>query len=203
MDTAGIRDAVVAWGRPRWPDARVMFELSCGDRRIDVLFVRPMDLIGVEIKAGSDTLSRLEGQARAYNNWFPEWWLAIAPRWSEAIKAEGLRRQLHRAGVITIDSAGTLTQPEMARRDELVIMRTLEWLWAGECRLIAERTDVWPGARRYKTPRGKLQPMLARLLTGNEIMREVCRELRARPLGLVGGGSDPPVHANVAGTRGA
>lgn len=198
-ETERMRGMVAAWGRTRWPDARAMFEVTCDDRRIDILFVRPADLIGVELKASTDTLARLEGQARAYNNWFPEWWLAIAPRWEIPIKHRDLSRPLWRAGVLVADAeACDFKQKSMAVRDELVIMRTLEWLWASEAAAIAERTDVWPGARRYRAKRAKLQPMLARLLTGNEIMREVCRELRSRP-GAVG--SDPPMYPPPAVTK--
>lgn len=198
-ETEIMRGAIAAWGRTRWPDVRVMFEVACDDRRIDILFVRPADLIGVEIKASTDTLARLVGQAGAYNNWFPEWWLAVAPCWEIPIKHPEFARPLWRAGVLVVDAvAAAFEQKSMAVRDELVIMRTLEWLWAAEAAAIAERTDVWPGARRYRAKRSKLQPMLARLLTGNEIMREVCRELRSRP-GAVG--SDPPMLTPPALTK--
>ncbi len=57
---------------------------------------------------------------------------------------------------------------------------------------IAERTGVIPGCMRSaQMTAPKIKKMLARLLTGNEILEQVCTELRSRP--LVGVHSDPPL----------
>lgn len=186
-----MREAVAnAWGRARWPDARVVHELVAGECRIDQAFVRPNDLIGVEIKSSQDTLARLNRQASEYDLCFPEWWIAIAPRWRKHLLEETSPRAVRRAGVLIVDG-GKVEQVRMARRDELVTTHMLRWLWGEEALAIAERTGVWPAARLYRAKRAKVIPMLARLLTGNEIIKEVCHELRARP--AFGQRSDAPV----------
>jgi len=54
-------------------------------------------------------------------------------------------------------------------------------LYQDEAARIAQRTGVIPGTSPTRQPRERILPMLARLLTGNEIMREVCMEPRQRP----------------------
>jgi hypothetical protein len=64
----------------------------------------------------------------------------------------------------------------------------IELLWAEEAARIAHRTDVIPGATPTRDATWKVKRMLARMLSGHEIVKQVCIELRARP--LVGRGSD-------------
>lgn len=188
--------AVVAWGHARWPGCRAIRELALGDRRIDVVFVTVNDVIGIEIKSSLDTLERLAAQVAEFARYMPEVWIAVAPRWLPDIER---LYAVHNKMVVTVAAVETVGQyrarlggeGKRPHRDELSIMRLLELLWADEGVRIAERTGVVPGARHTQIKFGKLKPLLARLLTGNEILREVCRELRARP--ITGNGSDPPV----------
>lgn len=55
-----IRDAAEAWGRTRWPEARVCHELVMdrGTVRLDVAFVSPDRLTVFELKSGFDTMAR-------------------------------------------------------------------------------------------------------------------------------------------------
>lgn len=190
-----LRAAAAAWGRRRLPGCRVIHELVCGERRADLVFVSEKDLIGVEIKSSRDRLDRLEEQLKEYGRYFPEVWLFIAPKWTPAAK----KLSSTNIAVGHPDRVEVLRPSKAKRpyRDELVTARMLEWLWADEAARIAIRTQVIPGpvvGRRY--PAENVRKLLARLLTGNEIIREVCRELRARP--LVGQMSDPPLRPGSA-----
>lgn len=193
LEEQEIRDLVEAWGRRRFGDVRVIHELVLGERRIDMVFVGKDDIIGVEIKGPRDSLSdgRLPEQLREFNFYLPEVWLAVAPRWR---KHRDVRRHhnllLPAEGGIEVvhDKGDGRFRPE---RDEFFCSRLIELLWVDEAARIAQRTDVIPGVTLTREPTWKVRRMLARMLSGHEIVKQVCLELRARP--LVGRGSDRPM----------
>lgn len=187
-----IRAAVVDWGRARWPGCRVLHELVLGDRRVDLVFVLERDLVGMEIKSSVDTLGRLREQMKEYRRYLPEVWAAVALRWRDDGE---LNRERN---LLTVTSAGAVHQERPSggfkpERDELVCSRLLELLWRDEAAAIAVRTDVIPIRVPKQINRGKILKMLARLLTGNEVIEQVCLELRARQ--LVGRRSDDPLRS--------
>jgi hypothetical protein len=73
-----IREAVEAWGRPRWPNARVVHELVMGRGavRADVAFITPNHIAVVEIKSDRDDTDRLLHQAGMFRAAVPELWIA-------------------------------------------------------------------------------------------------------------------------------
>lgn len=184
-----IRAAVVGWGRARWPGCRVLHELVLGERRVDLVFVMERDLVGAEIKSSVDTLARLATQMKEYARYLPEVWLAIAARWQddERVRYRGANKLVVFPGSVDAPVV-EYRKGEKPHRDELVCSRLLELLWYEEACRIAVRTDVLPSKVHKQIRRPLVLKMLARLLTGNEIIAEVCRELRARP--LVGLNSD-------------
>lgn len=191
-----IRAAVTAWGRERWPGCRVLHELVLGERRVDLVFVGERDLVGMEIKSSVDTLARLADQMKEYRRYLPEVWAAVALKWRDD---DELSRERN---VLTVTSEGAVHQESPSggfkpERDELVCSRLLELLWRDEAAAIAVRHDVIPIRVPKQFNRGKILKLLARLLTGNEIITEVCRELRARQ--LVGMRSDDPLRAGKVG----
>lgn len=182
-----MREAVMAWGRKRWPDVRVLHELVLGERRIDLLFVAHHDLVAVELKSSRDRLDRLDGQLREYAFYIPEVWLAVAPKW---VKSRELKRGERNVMVVDPPKITERRAGKKPYRDELCCSRLLELLWQSEALAIAQRTDILPGPMHKHLPAAHLKKLLARLLTGNEIIREVCTELRARA--AVGLRSDGP-----------
>lgn len=186
-----MRDAVMAWGRKRWPDVRVLHELVIGTRRIDLLFVSTNDLAAVELKSGNDRLDRLEGQLREYSFYLPEIWVAVARKWAKHKELRG-----HNLIVVDPPDVKERRPGKKPQRDELVCSRLLELLWQSEAMRIAQRTGVLPPVMHKRLPADHVKKLLARLLTGNEIIREVCTELRARP--LVGLRSDGPTRSIAA-----
>jgi len=188
-----MRVAVAAWGRSRFHGCRCVHEVTLGDGRIDLVFVGEKNLVGVEVKSGRDKLDRLDRQIAEYSRYLPEVWVAIAPKW------EGKIKNSHRMNIIVVEGGGIRDAcPERRRphRDDLVCTRLLEVLWRDEAARIAQRTDVIPGSIPTNQPRHLILPMLARLLTGNEILREVATELRGRP--AFGAASDVPQRAEAA-----
>ncbi len=192
-DEQSMRAALEAWGRKRWPGCRIIHELCLGERRIDLVFVCEADLIGVEIKSPRDRLDgdRLPGQMREYAFYLPEVWLAVPAAWAQ--RAKDCAQNL-----LLVSDSGEVADywQRKAWRDELVCSRLIELLWREECARIAYRQQVISGPRvGGGFPARTVRKLLARLLTGNEIVREVCTELRARP--LVGMGSSVPMRATA------
>jgi hypothetical protein len=190
LEEQAIRTAVGTWGRKRFGDVRVIHELALGERRIDMVFVGRDDIVGVEIKGPRDSLSdgRLAEQLREFNFYLPEVWLAVAPRWLKHRDVKHRRNLLlpTEQGIEVVkDKRDGRFRPE---RDEFFCSRLIELLWVDEAARIAQRTDVIPGVTLTREPVWKVKRMLARMLSGHEIVKQVCIELRARP--LVGRGSD-------------
>lgn len=170
-----MRDHVEAWGRKRWPDARVFHELVVNECRVDIAFICPLDLIGVEIKSSKDVLTRLDKQARVFYNSLPEFWVAIAPKWVDSPDKPYFHNE------IVIGENGIVPQrwhSIRTQRNSAPYNAMLGLLWADEARAIAARKGCLSGKR---TPLHTVIPELALRLTGAEILGEVCRELRGRP----------------------
>jgi hypothetical protein len=185
-----IRAAVETWGRARFGDVRIIHELALGDRRIDMVFVGHADIVGVEIKGPRDSLSdgRLPEQLREFNFYLPEVWLAVAPRWlkhRDVKRRQNLLLPTEEGIEVVKDKRDGKFRPE---RDEFFCSRLIELLWVEEAARIAQRADVIPGVTLTREPVWKVKRLLARMLSGHEIVKQVCIELRARP--LVGRGSD-------------
>jgi len=190
LEEQEIRVAVEAWGRKRFGDVRIIHELALGDRRIDMVFVGRDDVVGVEIKGPRDSLSdgRLPEQLREFNFYLPEVWLAVAPRWlkhRDVKRRQNLLLPTDQGIEVVKDRKDGKFRPE---RDEFFCSRLIELLWVDEAARIAQRTDVIPGVTLTREPTWKVKRLLARMLSGHEIVKQVCIELRARP--LVGRGSD-------------
>lgn len=169
-----MRDHIEAWGRAKWPDARVFHELVVSDCRVDIAFIRPKDLIGVEIKSSKDVLTRLEKQVRIFHNHFPEFWVAIAAKWKDAPGKPYIHNEIV-VGENGVVHSGWHVRP---RRNGQCYSTMLNLIWADEARAIAARKGCLSNKRQSLT---SLLPELALRLTGSEILEEVCRELRSRP----------------------
>ncbi|MBR1122151.1 hypothetical protein JQ628_11550 [Bradyrhizobium lablabi] len=169
-----MREHVEAWGRKRWPSARVFHELVAGECRIDIAFICPNDLIGVEIKSSKDVLTRLDKQARVFRDCFPEFWVAIAPKWKDSPDKPYFHNEIVVGEEGIVPSQWHSIRPQ---RNKAPYNAMLGLLWADEARAIAARKGCLSGKR---TPLHTVLPELALRLTGAEILNEVCRELRGR-----------------------
>lgn len=180
-----MRGAVEAWGRARWPDATVIHEFPVGGCRVDLCFVCPDTIIGVEIKSSRDTLKRLPRQLKDYQAAFPEVWVAFATRWLSHFHGSEVPWNI---GHLLVDQ-GNLTEdiphytdpfPHPAMRD---LMLTAPMLW------LAHKPEVQALLRshgiyfksRLRSP--ELMQLAARNLTGDQIVTGVCAAIRARAAG--------------------
>lgn len=194
-----MRGAIAAWGRPIWPRTRIVHELVvAGERRIDMAFIGPDSIIGVEIKSSRDTLERLSEQMRVFKAHLPLVILAVAPKWTD--KTGGPYDYADDKIIVDhhqVEPENRTISPWVRPR-QTVTVQLLELLWASEARAIASRTRVSCDKR---LPLRTALPLLARALTGDEIVREVCRELRARdafPRYAGHPASDPPIFESVS-----
>lgn len=194
-----MRAHLDVWARRRWgAGVRLLHELALGERRIDIVVVGDNDLIGIEVKGPHDRIDeiRMPAQLREFGFYLPELWLAVAPRWENH---RIVRRQ--QVNLLVVGGADAPVKECPARRlrdvhrDDLCCSRVLELLWQAEAAAIAQRTGVIPGPVLSDAPKRKITAMLARLLTGHEIVKQVCLELRARE--LVGMASDAPLRGGA------
>lgn len=191
-ETMIMRRLIDAWAKARWPGARMIAELCLGDRRADMVMVTETDIVAIEIKSSIDTLERLGPQIAEYQRFAPEVWIALAPKWFGHKDLPRWQNELVvDAKGKTIKLPGHRERRWKARRDDLVCSRLVELLHHGEMMRIASRMNILMPIN-VRMPKEKIAPLLARLMTGNEIIKEVCRELRCRS--LVGIGSDAPIY---------
>ena len=192
-----IRHEVIVWiNRERGSNCRVIHELTFGERRIDLAFIYPSDIIGVEIKGPRDNLGdgRMVKQMREYSFYIPEVWLAVDAKWWEHADVQSYSY----VGNTLVWGDGMLLPrnytPKKPIRDEMCCSRLLDLLWNEEVRNVANRARLYQGYGRINSKQaGQLKNSMARLLTGHEILSNVCCELRARPSHMVGLGSSPPI----------
>lgn len=157
-----------------------------------MLVVTPADIIGIEVKGPKDRLDdRLKGQLRTFLLYLPEVWLAVDERWRDADPYRwcGVNRLAIVNGLPVEEPP---TERRDAHRDDLCCSRLLELLWNAETYRVAKRADVPAEYAPGKLlPPARVKSTLARMLTGHEIVKQVCLELRSRP--LTGMASDEPL----------
>lgn len=178
-------------------DRRVIHEFALGRRRIDLMFVYPSDIVGVEIKGPRDSLGdgRLALQLHEYSFWLPEVWLAIDAKWHGHAAMTGFYGNL----LIHGDNMVLPRHYEKGKpnRDEMCCSRLLDLLWNDEVRDLGFRHRLITKTARISSKRAlSVKGMLARMLTGHEIIKDVCGLLRSRPMHMVGIGSTEPIGKN-------
>lgn len=198
-----IRDALVAFLHQELPQARVVHELVTGGCRADVAAVEPERLLLFEIKSEKDTLDRLPVQMKEFEAVGHHAFVVAHERWFDRTPYNnGSPRfawpgdRSHGAVWSYPSTAGantgahylyrwrlpnqTLTQP---RARHLLFL-----LWKDE--LLAECAAH--GLKvNSRTRNPDLVDLLAYSLTGKQIARAVCRQLRGRRFVE----ADPPIEA--------
>lgn len=197
-----LRALAVADLRRIYPDGRIIHELNLeqGGVRLDLACVTEDRLILGEVKSDLDTLDRLPRQVKAAIRCGCDVRLFVGEKhWREVERRRrggfyadpeamrgwtphplgsiaGLRLcGIYRPGpegllqVARPDSPGTWPDPR----------RMLEMLWAAELRRIL--SDTFGVSIRRKMTRGQMIREIPEHLSGREVRRAVCRQLRGRP----------------------
>lgn len=195
-----IRQKVVARFRELWPDARIIHEMNVegGAARADVVAVQPDRLWICEIKSERDTLSRLPDQVKFFGPCCHALIIAAHEKWTksrgmtEPHPKHGGRSMIPSlldeaaAGLGRFYDVWTYPEPKLHGgrnwRQPFSVQvpwyhRMIHLLWSDEIRAVANEHRI---ACTPRTPGYKLAPELSRLLTGREIERAVCKQLRAR-----------------------
>lgn len=189
-----MRDYAATRLRMMMPEARIIHELVVGGCRADLAAIQPERVTLVEIKSRKDTLKRLEEQVRQFTRAAHEVVVIADEKWfdttpynsgvprfvpSEALQQTGANITIwaypedetrpNYSGWSIPRWWGSFAEPHAAR--------LLEICWKDE--LLAE-------CQRHRIPAGSRTNMptiirdMALLMTGREIARAVCRQLRMR-----------------------
>lgn len=192
FDELVIRRAVEEWGRPRWPESRLVHELVVGRGhcRADMAFIEVDHLAAIEIKSGHDSTDRLMMQAAHFSLAGPEVWLVVDSRHIE--DAHMVRFLMPWLGLVEAKVQFPVEYDQ--RRDigkwicELNVLYTAQYheplpkvrlgiCWRDELYAEAQNYNLQPGSRA--THRWLVEAM-AKRLTKKEQITAVCRQLRAR-----------------------
>ena len=185
-----MRRVIDAWGRARWPDARVVHELVVNsERRIDMAFIGSDYLVGVEIKSSRDVMDRLKDQMTVFRRHLPLVIVAVAPKWEKEM------HHLSYSDNFVVDPAADVPVRGHSyyRQNLSVTVPLLSLLWAQELRNIVVRLAI-PSSTKATMVHNIAA--IAQHATGAQIVHEVCTELRARdafPKNKTHPPSDPPI----------
>lgn len=186
-----LRALTDAWGRARWPDARVCHELVIdrGSFRLDVAFVSPQHLAIVEIKSGYDTMDRAIHQCAMARAAGCEAWLITDRRHDKDVRL--VKFLLPSIGIAEAVDRGTiprslevLAEPDLSVGPHPEVMCSL--LWVSELCAALRMSGKKPATHRQ---------LVARLAALDEAtrIRLVCQQLRGRDALWR---ADPPIRSD-------
>lgn len=198
-----IRDALVTYLHAHLPKARIIHELVCGGRRVDVAAVEPERISLFEVKSEKDTLDRVEAQTKAFVLYGHFVAVVAAEKWFEV-------QAMHsRPGSYSMWKGPDLPHPTRTWRYPEIPGDTwsgwklpghgskdrpkppasadlLELLWNSELRTEAARAGMRVPSR---WTRCDLFHAMSWEMPGRDVTRAVCRQLRSRPFVE----ADPPI----------
>lgn len=216
-EEVAMRDLIVPELRRLYPGARIIHELPLrySTNRIDLAAVTPSEIIAVEIKSSRDVIDRLEAQVRGFLPISAKVIVALAPKWNEELpllreevdhpklgrhtryvqqytETQTLLRSLGDSAIETwtVDvEAGTTKVTAGGYRQQMPwLARMLDLLHVAELVEIAREHRCWSGKRPVHF---ELVRACVDLMTGREIVAEVCGALRSRD--AFARESDPPI----------
>lgn len=194
-----LRNACEAWIRGRWPDARVCHEMVIGEgkARADVVAVAPAHLVALEVKGRFDNTVRLLHQIGMFKLACPEVWMVVDERHENDAKlirylmpsigllvGHGVTNDWDRVEWARHWRAGQVKCPDLrleVRHEAAAVAPVPECLlriaWHAELLAMAKRLDLRPKA---SSTRGQLVAAMLGTCSAEDLLREVCTELRGR-----------------------
>lgn len=186
-----IRDAVAAFLRRELPRARIIHELVCGGSRADLAAVERERVLLFEVKSEKDVLARLPRQLRDFTACAHGTVLIAHEKWFDKTPYDNGRERLawpHRADWRCDVWVYPETTPDPFRLHQWRLPRLslaqphaaalLGLLWKDELLAEAARHRIAVTARSRMPD---IVELMAWHMTGREIARAVCRQLRTRP----------------------
>lgn len=186
-----IRAKAEAAMRRRWPEARIVHELMLeqGGIRIDLAAIGE-DFLGVcEVKSERDVLKRLPAQVARSLQVADETWIAIAAK--HEAKIDEMRRDYTtpdrlRGGRVLIEESPASIGLTWHKWNALPRPHTpdprarFDLLWADEMRSALGRHFGGATISSGKLTRPKMVELAVEHMTGRELRRAVCAQLRDR-----------------------
>ncbi|MBO9624189.1 MAG: hypothetical protein J7500_15885 [Sphingomonas sp.] len=189
-----IRDYAAGRLRQMLPEARIIHELVVGGCRADLAAVEPERVTLVEIKSERDTLKRLPEQVRQFGRAAHQVVVVAHERWWDTKPYDNGSPRFAPSDELQDGAAGhgIWAYPEVAEhkpygawnmprhwsaRPEPHAARLLELCWRAELLAECHRHRIPATARSTRTT---MIRDMAWLMTGREIVRAVCRQLRQR-----------------------
>lgn len=182
-----LREALEAFCRERWPDARVVHEMVMGERKVraDVVAIDAAHIAAFEVKGSYDDTTRLLHQVGLYQLCVPEVWMMVAENHDADARlirhllpsvglliGAGMDRDFARSG-----RAVTISVEAEAAPRPVVPEMMLEMLWADELTATCRALRVGTTKR---TTRPRMIRDLIDVATVEELQRETCARLRGR-----------------------
>lgn len=182
-----LRNALEAFCRGRWSDARVVHELVMGAKtvRADVVAIDVAHIAAFEVKGAYDDTTRLLHQVGMYQLCVPEVWMVVHER--HADDAALIRHLMPSVGLLV--GHGLFRDYENTREPltlevaaegsprPVVPKMMLEMLWAEELRSACTRLRIAAGSR---STRPWMISALLEKCSIDELQGAVCAELRSR-----------------------
>lgn len=185
-----LRNALEAFARERWPDARMCHELVMGEGKVraDMVAVCPDHIAAFEVKGEYDDTTRLLHQVGMYQLCVPEVWMVV-PVGRHAEDARLIRHLLPSVGLLVGAGQSARNHYEFDGVEFGLVVEAwpeprpvvpdmmLRMLWRDELAGACRRTRCLDVTAR--TTRPAMVRALLDLPIG-ELRREVCTELRGR-----------------------
>ena len=197
-----IRKLAVASMRRRWPEARIVHELQLeqGGIRIDLAAVSPDFLALAEIKSERDVLKRLPAQVRRSIAVADEVWIVVAEKHAQAVadmrssyatgedeaarsKRWEVAEALRGARVLVERPHGALEMDTWSMRERPNTpdpRRRFDLLWRDEMASALGRHFGGAAIPSAKLTRSAMTALAIEHMTGRELRRAVCAQLRDR-----------------------
>lgn len=186
----GLRNALEAFCRDRWPNARIVHEMVMGARQVraDVVAIDVDHIAAVEVKGAYDDTTRLLHQVGMYQLSVPEVWV-VAARKHEAdcllihhllpsvgvIVGDGIECRYGEARLDIENVRLEVIHESVPREPAVDVM--LEMMWRDELAAMCNRIRCFAATSKSTRP---VMIRALRDLAIDELRREVCTELRAR-----------------------
>ena len=197
--------------RRRWPAARIVHELPLrySTNRIDMAAITETEIVAVEIKSSRDTMTRLAAQIAGFLPISGRIIVALAPKWnvdlpmkwndartigsSQFTEAQSIIREAgqHKVWTWTVcHETGAVSEFDGWHHHMEIpwSVRLLDILWVQELQrvVVAHAVPVSAASRHDWLVRACCEHM-----TGRQVARAVCRELRRRPFPWADAPIDP------------